>query len=159
MSKVAYIHGLYADRGDPTCRSRYIAVVLHPDAEHLRRRARKQAPHQSWDGVDGCFHPAPFHERYDDKAGKWADSTPPFAGTMRLHLGRLDGEVVGHEAVHAALHIWRLHQWFKGDPTTTADLGGECGPVEEAFAYLLGGITGSLSNLVPAMTADIEEIR
>ena len=54
---------------------------------------------------------------------------------MRLHPGRLDGEVVGHEAVHAALHIWRLHQWFKGDPTTTADLGGECGPVEEAFAY------------------------
>lgn len=153
-TKVAYIHTLYADRDDRACRSRYITVVLHPDVEHLRRAASRRAPGQAWVGVDGCFQPCPFRQRYDRRAHQWIDTTPAHAGVMRLHPGRLDAEIISHEATHAALHIWRLHQWGQDSDSYRADLGDDCGPDEEAFAYLLGGLVANLSTLIPAMIGD-----
>lgn len=147
-----YIHHLFADPDDPTCRGRYIRLIIHPTAVELSdsgtRYNHRHQSDQDVNGSAGLFQPAPFRSRYDRKKRAWVDSTPPFAGIMRLANGHLTGEIIAHESTHAALHVTRLHDWTKPDHEGVADFGDGCDDTEEAFAHLLGGIAGEVNDVV-----------
>ncbi len=142
-----YARNLLADRADPTCRPRYIRVIIHPDAEHLRREAtrydtrddRRSSPEDGYTDTIGIFHPSHFTATIGSDRRTWTDETLPFAGVLRLASGNLTAEIITHEATHAALHITRLHNWH-AHGGGRADLGDTLGTKEEAFAYLLGDI-------------------
>jgi hypothetical protein len=148
------ISHLYADPEDPACRSRYIQVHFYPTPEALQAAARRysagRGDKDAFLDTLGVFHPSPWKSRYDKRQRRWVDITPAFAGVMRLCRPALDARVIAHEAAHAALHILRLHDWSKEGHSGVADLGDNCGPHEEAFAYLLGDLTGTLTQLAAA---------
>lgn len=148
-AETAYISDIRVGPDYDTARSRYIAVVMHPNVEHLRRAATRRAPSTSWDGVHGCFHPAHHRERFHD--GDWVDSSTGYAGTLRLHRDAATPLIITHEATHAAAALWRAHLWHQGKRDLTLTLNDDCGHPEEDFAHLLGGIAGALFDLVPHM--------
>lgn len=150
-----YVRNLLADRADPTCRPRYIRVIIHPDDDHLRHDAtrldtrddRRSTPEDGHAGTIGIFHPSHFTAAIGADRRTWVDQTPAFAGVLRLARGYLAPAVVAHEAAHAALHITRLHSWH-AHGGGCADIGDASGPTEEAFAYLLGDIVRVVSERV-----------
>lgn len=148
----AYVRNLYADPADPSCRGRYFRVSIHPNRDELNAAAdRYDAQHHSPDGpgpAEGIFHSSPMRSRYNRNLKRWVDTSTAYVGMMRLARGYLTGEIIAHESAHAALHIWRLQEWSKTADSTAVDLGDLCGPVEERFCYLLGGITASVNDIV-----------
>lgn len=151
----AYVRHLYADRSDPACRGRYIRVGIYPTADALRAAAsryhvrRGDVPEaDAFEDTLGVFQPRRFTTRYDRKRRAWVDTTAACAGVLRLCREALTPNVVTHEATHAALHITRLHDWAKPDTDGRADFGDNCDEAEEAFAYLLGDLTGVLFGMV-----------
>ena len=154
MHSYSVVSHLYADRDDPACRSRYIQVRFYRTADELQAAARRysagRGDNDAFLDTLGVFHPSPWKSRYDKRQRKWIDTTPAFAGVLRLCRPALDARVLAHEATHAALHILRLHDWSKEGHDGTADLGDNCGPHEEQFAYLLGDLTGILTKLAAA---------
>jgi len=147
-----YIHHLFADSDDPTCRGRYIRLIIHPDEDDLRAAGiaynKRRSNNQDLSDAAGLFQPAQPRARYDRKTKAWIDTTTAFAGIMRLANGHLTGEVIAHESTHAALHVTRLHDWSKPGANGDADFGDICDDREEAFAYLLGGIAAEVNNTV-----------
>jgi hypothetical protein len=147
-----YVHHLFADQGDRTCRGRYIRLIIHPNADSLVAAGtaynKRRGSSQDLSGSAGLFQPTPFRSRYDRKTKSWADTTATFAGIIRLANGHLTGEVIAHESTHAALHVTRLHDWNKPDGSGNADFGDCCDDREEAFAYLLGGIAAEVNDAV-----------
>lgn len=116
---------------------RYVCIVIHDTAEQLQEAARKHSPGRGWEGVVGCFHPVTEREIYDKKTKKWVDTTPKhFAGIIRLCRDRVNDEVIVHEVVHAAAHIFRL------GVTKRLNLGDNCYRNEEWFAYIVGNLSG-----------------
>ena len=148
----AVISSLYADPEDHACRSRYIRLAIYRTADDLRaagnRHHRRRAIDDDLTDCEGLFQPSPWRSRYNRRTRQWDDTTGAYAGAMRLTQTRLTPEVVAHESTHAALHIWRLHQWAQDGRAPDADFGDSCGPTEEAFAYLLGGIASEVANIV-----------
>ena len=147
---IAYVHGIYAD---PTVeRRRYLRLVIHPDTDDLVRagnaRNRKIGSRQDLAGSAGLFQPSRLRSRYDRHLRRWIDTTGPFAGIMRLARGYLTGEVITHESAHAALHIWRMHDWAQTDGAGEVQLGDVCDETEEHFAHLLSGIAGTVNDIV-----------
>jgi len=146
-----YIHHLHAG-DDPTCRGRYIRLVIHPNKHDLRAAGtaynKRRGCDQDLSNAVGLFQQAYFRARYDRKTKAWIDTTTAFAGIMRLANGHLDGEVIAHESTHAALQVTRLHDWAKPGSDGNADFGDCCDAREEAFAYLLGGIAAEVNNAV-----------
>ena len=148
----ATIHHIYVERDDPACSSRYLHLRIYRDVEDLRKAALAYNRHRGVDDPDdefgsayGVFQPHALYERWEH--GERVDTTGPFAGVMRLCAEQLTGEVISHESTHAALHLWRMHQWATRG-TNAVHLGDGCGPVEEQFAYLLGAIAGEVANVV-----------
>lgn len=155
----AYVSNIYADVEDPTCRPRYLAVTIYPDAAQLRTAGAAYDRHRvpgfrspESDAV-GLWQPANRRSRYDRRRRAWVDTTSPFLGVMRLAQGHLTREVVLHECTHAAVEATRRHHWAQDDQDPTADLGTECGPDEEAFCYLLTGIYESVDKIVAEAVA------
>lgn len=150
-----HISHLYADIFDPVCRSRYLRLTIHPTVDDLREHAVRHSKrtgraddHDSIAEAEGLWQPARFRSRYDRRTRTWIDTTPPFAGVMRLARPRLTAEVIAHESTHAALTITRLHDWSKDDHDGRADFGEDCDDHEEAFAYLLGDIVRAVTEIV-----------
>jgi hypothetical protein len=121
---------------------RWCWVAVHPDLDHFRAAANRTAPHHGlafWDGCLGCFQPAIYRERHVD--GEWIGRWPAngYAGVLRLIEGHVTSEIVAHELVHAAAQIYRMNvrQGIR--------LGEDCGEREEQFAYVYGGLSGSLA--------------
>lgn len=148
----AYVHGIYADPDDADCRRRYIRVIIHPGTDHLvaagHAHNRRRGGQQDLNGSAGMFQPSSFDSRYNRHRRQWIDTTGPFAGILRLSRGWLTGEIIAHESAHAALHLWRLHNWSKPGREPGADLGEHCSDLEEAFCHLLSGIAGSVNEIV-----------
>lgn len=132
-------------------RPRYVKVTVHPSAVDLRRAARRTSRGPEWVDTVGCFHPTPFRAKYGGKGKRRIDTTTSYAGHVRLASGYLTNEIVIHEATHAALHLFRLDEWAHRDVGTTADLGEDCGPTEEAYAHLHGVLAASLLDMVAEM--------
>lgn len=152
----AVIYRLYAVPDDPSCRSRYIRLAVYRTPDDLRsagdRHNRRHGVIDTLTDCEGLFQPSAWRSRYNPRTKRWDDTTGAYAGTMRLTQTRLTAEVIAHESTHAALHIWRLHDWAQADGKGEADIGDNSGPREEAFAYLLGGIAGEVANLVARLT-------
>ena len=156
----AYIHHLYADADDDTCRSRYLLLVIHPNVEQLRaaqaayerQRDRKAGlkPAAQADDSEACglWQPVTTQSRYDRRAKAWLDTTPPFLGVIRLAQGYLTPEIVAHECVHAALTMARRHDWAKPGNSGEANFGGSCDDSEEAFAYSLSRLIVAVESVV-----------
>lgn len=121
---------------------RWFATRLYDTQAELAAAAYRYAP---WMGRE--FHrnsaatvqPAPRREHIT-AGGRVTDLSVGRgpAGVIRFHRGRLGSSVIAHEAVHAALVVYRL------DLARTADLGDDCGPDEENLAYLVGEATRAL---------------
>lgn len=62
-------------------------------------------------------------------------------GTIRLAKTHLNTEVVSHEVLHAAMHLYRLlygtEREYEGS-SHNADFGSGCNPQEENLCYLFG---------------------
>ena len=109
----AYIHHLYADADDDTCRSRYLLLVIHPNVEQLRaaqaayeqQRDRKAGlkPAAQADDSEACglWQPLTTQSRYDRRRKVWLDTTPPFLGVIRLAQGYLTPEIVALDTAAA----------------------------------------------------------
>lgn len=121
---------------------RYIRIVIHPTLEEFIAGATRHTPHQEWDGAIGCFHPSDIREVYNKKTKMWERKESNYAGTMRLWGERVTSDVVVHETVHAAAHIYRL------DVSPIANLGQDCFQAEENFAYIVGDLTGTLCRVL-----------
>lgn len=150
-----YVRNLYADRNDDTCRPRYIRVIIHPDTEHLRREAERygrEGHARDGDVIEpdtiALFQPSKFRAVIGSDRRTWIDTSTSFAGMLRLSRDHLTPDILAHEAIHAAAHITRLHNWHAhgGGRLSLGD--GDSGDAEESFAYLAGGITAVISNRV-----------
>lgn len=116
-------------------------------ARHRRGAAAEAASRKSGEDHDGtlaCFHPAPFYFRLADDGTEEAAPDQRYAGLLRI-ARNVTGEVVAHECTHAALSAYRHHHEL------AADLGDDCGPLEESLAYLVGQFTGGVTNRLHAL--------
>lgn len=150
----AYVHNIWPVQ-EGECRRRYIRVIIHPTVDDLNDAANRYEKRRPGGGraagfaALGMFQPIGVRSKYDRKKRMWVDTTPAFAGVMRLARGHLTGEIVTHESVHAALAIWRMHMWsLDVEGNASADFGDNGGPVEESFAHLVSGIAGEVSGIV-----------
>lgn len=148
----AWVNRVYADRESPECRRRYFGVTIHPDAAHLRTAAMRYergvvgGPDSVITDAVGMWQPRPFTSRYDRSRKVWVDTTHACAGMMRLARGWLNAEIIAHESTHAALHIWRL--WYHQRDLADIPLPDHDDANEEAFAYLVGGVTAAVTGIV-----------
>lgn len=95
----------------------------------------------------GAFHPVSEREIYDKKTKKWVNTTPKhFAGVLRTSVEHVNTEVIVHEVVHAACHIFRL------DVAKRVNLGDNCHQNEEWFAYIVGDLSNSVAKVLPELT-------
>lgn len=128
---------------------RYIKVVVHRTRGEMQRAAAKYALRENendafYQYALACFQPAPDREIYDKKTDSWRSTTDKhYAGLLRLVKGYVGAEVVAHECVHAAAHIWRRDVTHKAKKPVV-NLGDDCGWREEGFAYLVGDLTGGV---------------
>lgn len=145
------ISNIFVDRDDPRCPSRYLLVRVYDTQLALRtaglahnRRVKAPLPEDRLADTVGLFQPSLLRE-YIYRDSTREDHTGRCIGVIRLIADRLSSGILAHESIHAALHAWRMHQWAvgKGDQV---ELGDNCGPVEERFAYLAGAITHEVSN-------------
>lgn len=118
---------------------RYIAIVVHETQKEFQKAVNKRDKNANWAGVVGAFHPAVVRENYNRKTKEWDVLTKHFAGTMRLSKEMLDDDVMIHESVHAAAHIYRM------DVADVVDIGEVCGPAEEKLAYIVGDLSSAVA--------------
>lgn len=145
-----YIRQLYADRFDPACRPRYLRLIIHPTAAHLRASALRYHPHMGggfFDHTLGVFQQVPLATRYDRRQRKWVDTTGSFAGIIRVEYHSVNPMIVAHECAHAALHITRLHDWSKDDHGGEVHLD-DMQSQEEPFCHLLGDLVATAQTMV-----------
>ncbi len=128
-------------------RGAYLMVSLHRDVPALR--AAMGDP-----DLLGLFSPSQ-HTGSVCSAGTLTPARRTFAGTMHLAATRLTPEVVAHESIHAACHVWRMLKWSRAtseDADLTVSIGDNCGPAEEEFALLVGNITDGTLSLVAQLS-------
>lgn len=110
---------------------RWWLVRIHDSLDELRRAAARYHPGVDFSTCEGCCHAASWvddggrHVRYGKRG---------YAGVIRLADGRLTGEVVAHELLHAAVATYRMN--------VAADvrLGRGVGEREEQLAYIFGDL-------------------
>lgn len=149
----AHIGQIYVDRDDDNERPRYIVVKIYETVEGMRKAAavydkKRFGPPDDYEDAGALYQPTAHRSKYDRHKRQWVDTSSRCAGVIRMHREFLDGEVVAHESVHAALHLWRSGYWHPGIEVPDANLGDNGGPVEERFALLVGAIASELSNIV-----------
>lgn len=121
----------------------WLRLVVHPDLDDMRRLAKRAHPGEDHSQAAGIFQPSATRYRHDGEA--WRRSGNGYLGTMRLWADRVTTEVVAHECVHAAAHLYRvLHD-------RAVDIGDDCGPDEEHFAYHLGSMVAQVSSALHDM--------
>lgn len=122
---------------------RYVCIVIHDTVEQFRDACKRYSYNDSsgsWEGAVGAFHPVDRREKYSKTKKRWINTTPKhFAGVVRLCREWCTGEVIVHEVVHAACHIFRL------DVAKRVNLGTNCHQNEEWFAYIVGDLTESVT--------------
>lgn len=122
---------------------RYVCIVVHDTVEEFRRACARYNYNDSsggWEGAVGAFHPVDRREKYDKAKKRWIDITPKhFVGVIRLCREWCTDEVIVHEVVHAACHIFRL------DVAKRVNLGTNCFVNEERFAYIVGNLAASVN--------------
>lgn len=107
----------------------------HEDFVKAASRYSYHAPSGHYDSAVGAFHPVDHREKYDKKKKRWINTTPKhYAGVIRLEKEWVVPDVIVHEVVHAAAHIWRL------DISKRVNLGDNCYQNEEYFAYIVGDL-------------------
>ena len=120
---------------------RYIAIVVYDDLDKFRDACSglDRDPRMEWKEAVGGFFGIPLSEKQNPKTKNWERSGPKhFAGTMRLAGGWTTDEVILHEVMHAACHIYRL------DVDYSVDVGSYCETNEENLAYITGDIGASV---------------
>lgn len=140
------VSNIFVDREDMQCPSRYLLVRVYNTQLALRtaglahnRRVKAAPPEDRFADTVGMFQPSLLRE-FIYKDGSREDRTGRCIGVIRLIAHRLSSDIIAHESIHASLHAWRMHRWaVEGDDLV--DLGDNCGPAEERFAYLAGAIT------------------
>lgn len=115
--------------------------MIYDTKEEMQDSANRYNGFKSEVDSWALFQASPYREKYDEMKKKWVNvSDPHYAGLIRLHRERLYGEIISHECVHAAAHIYRM------DIRKHVNLGPDCNQAEEDFAYLLGDLVGSVTN-------------
>jgi hypothetical protein len=115
---------------------RWCRVHIHDTVEQLRTAGYRTSPWHGrdwWDGCMGCFQPSPV--RIDAVTGVARESS--YAGILRLANGWVTAEIVAHELVHAALHVFRMNVH------PNVHLGPGCRRREEQLAYIYGELYAS----------------
>lgn len=125
----------------------WIRVVLHDTVDQLRRTAKRSRPGEDNSEAVGLFMPAPWRERYDKAAKMWLPVSNGLAGTIRLAREHLSTEIVAHECVHAAVHLYR--QYHRPD----GSVGETSGPDEEILAYYAGELVALVNDALHEMGA------
>lgn len=115
----------YAPRG-------WIWVVVHDSVEQLQAAAARFSPGFDHGETEACFQAQAYSTDIDDD-GRVVEPAGRYAGIMRL-LPSHGGDVIAHEATHAALAIYfRQHAaWVPADD-------------EEPLAYAIGDVVRAIS--------------
>lgn len=158
----AIVKNIYVDKDDPKCPSRYFYLRVYDTSPRMRAAAVKYDHGLGYNTTmadvaqaDGIFQPRGFRE-FIHKDGSREDRTGSCIGVMRLVVSHLNAGTVSHESVHVACHAWRMHQFAKG-LLDTVDLGDNCGPIEEQFAYLISDITYEVNRATFELAMDYRE--
>lgn len=115
---------------------RYVRIIIHDNVDEFRTAADAYSPQSDFSGATGCFHPAIWREKFNEEKKRWEfTGDKHYAGTIRLADEHITYNVLTHESVHAAAHIWRM------DVTKAVHLGWNCARNEEWFAYIVGDLT------------------
>lgn len=126
--------------------ARYVCIVIHDTQEEFAKAAQAyvyNAPSGHFETAIGAFHPIVHREKYDKSKKKWVNNTSKhFAGTIRLCAAHVNYDVIVHEVVHAASHIFRM------DVAKRVNLGTDCYQNEEWFAYIVGDLSSSVMESV-----------
>ncbi|MFW6091100.1 MAG: hypothetical protein ACODAF_04445 [Actinomycetota bacterium] len=118
-------------------RRRWFLLVVYDTRAELAAAAARYKPWETFDGDTGaCVQPSP--RRYDVDSDRIVPSRNGYLGIIRLCRELADAEVVSHEAVHAALVVYRA------DIRRFAHLGDGCGDREETLAYLVGDLAAAM---------------
>ncbi len=118
---------------------RWLRLAVYETGQELREAAGKYRPQFKFqDTMMGCYQGAGF---YVDDTGK-RKTRSLYTGIIRLTTEHLHSEVVFHECVHAAAHIYRL------DCYPRISLGDGFGAIlnEEMFAYIAGDLGRQATN-------------
>lgn len=120
--------------------------MIHDTVEQFRDACARYSyndPSGFWQSAVGAFHPVDDRQKYDKKKKRFVNTTPKhYAGTIRLWSGDVTPEIVVHEVVHAAARIFRL------DIAKRVNLGTNCFQNEEWFAYIVGDLTHSVTDVL-----------
>lgn len=156
------LHNLLARQDDDAdCPRRYLTAIFYPDLESMRAGAHRYNARHGFiqdAGVDtalGMVQVGNLAQHYDRRRKVWVDTTKRHIAVIRLARGHLTPEVLAHEAMHAASHLEKVHQWAaalaQGDqaPEHTMD-----DDNEEAIATVVGQITNILARDVHMLVTD-----
>jgi hypothetical protein len=124
----------------------WLRVVIHSDLVDMRRLAKRAHPRADHSESVAMFQPSGWTFRVESDGSTWRSGNG-YLGTMRLCVDRVTTEIVAHECVHAAAHLYRvLHE-------ANVDLGDICGEDEEHFAHHLGSLVAHVSSALHDMNA------
>lgn len=144
MTKVLYASTTRHDEWQGP--KRYVCIVIHDTEEEFRRAAARHNYNDAsrgWETAVGAFHPIERREKYDRSKKRWTNNTHPhFTGTIRTSVKWVTDEIIVHEVVHAASHIFRL------DVAKRVNLGTDCHQNEEWFAYIVGDLSASVLKML-----------
>lgn len=123
-------------------------VIVYPNSKQMREAASNHTAETgervSFDGAAGVCH---TYERIRiDPDGK--EEVLKQIGTIRLVKDKLHTEVISHEVVHAAMHLYRLLHGVENPldgSSHNADFGNGCNQDEENFAYIYGSLFHSMN--------------
>lgn len=122
----------------------WLRVVVHPNLADMRRVAERARPGEDHSEAAGMFQPTGWTFRVEAD-GSTRRTGNGYLGTLRLSADRVSTEIVAHECVHAASHLYRvLHE-------ANVDLGDICGPDEEHFAHHLGSLVAHVTSALHDM--------
>jgi hypothetical protein len=123
-------------------------VIIYPSISAMRKAAsdhtEETGERESFHGAAGVCH---TYERVRISPDG-SEEILKQVGTIRLVKDRLHTEVIAHEIIHAAMHIYRLLHGVENEldgSLRNANFGNGCNPDEENFAYIYGSLFHSMN--------------